>query len=147
VSLELRFERLFPAPPEEVFAAFTDPGGQRALFGRDEPGWIVESEVDLRPGGVWDVAYGPSRQELFRQRHVFQVVDRPRRLVFTTTETAPDGSALHLEGEITLEERDGATLMTFVQRGFPDVEVRDQHAAGLPGAFDRVERVIRARAW
>lgn len=77
---------------------------------------------------------------------MFQVVDRPRRLVFTATETAPDRSTLGLEGEITLEERDGATLLTFVQRGFPAAQVRDQHAAGLPGAFDRVEQVIRARA-
>jgi uncharacterized protein YndB with AHSA1/START domain len=145
VSEELRVERLFPAPPEEVFDAFTEPEGQRALFGRDEPGWIVESEVDLRPGGVWEVAYGPSRQQLYRQRHVFRVVDRPCRLVFSTTETAPDGSTLELEGEITMEEQDGATLMTFVQRGFPDVSLRDLHAAGLGEAFDRIGRVIRAR--
>lgn len=146
MSEELRLERLFPASPGEVFDAFTEPGGQRALFGRDEPGWIVESEVDLRPGGVWEVIYGPSRQQRYRQRHVFQVVDRPRRLVFTTTETAPDGSTLELEGEITLREQDGATLMTFVQRGFPDVPLRDLHAAGLDEAFDRIERVIRARS-
>ena len=39
---ELRFERLFDAAPEEVFDALTDPAGLEEMYGRDEPGWIVE---------------------------------------------------------------------------------------------------------
>jgi uncharacterized protein YndB with AHSA1/START domain len=35
VSLDLRFERLIAAPPERVFDAFTDPAGQRELYGKD----------------------------------------------------------------------------------------------------------------
>ena len=35
--------------------------------------------------------------------------------------------------------------MTVVQRGFPSAEVRDFHKAGLPNAFDRVERFVRRR--
>lgn len=145
MSHELRFERVFDAAPEEVFDAFTEQGGQEAMYGRDEPGWIVESECDLRVGGAWSVAFGPSRDELFRFTHVFRAVERPRRLAFATTETAPDGRSFDLDVEIGFEGRGGKTLMTMIQRGFPGAEVRDFHRLGLPEAFDRLARRVRAR--
>jgi len=50
VSHELRFERVFDAAPEEVFDALTDPECLEQMYGRDEPGWIVESEGEVRVG-------------------------------------------------------------------------------------------------
>jgi uncharacterized protein YndB with AHSA1/START domain len=145
MSRELRFERVFDAAPEEVFDAFTDPEGLEEMYGLDDPGWVVESEGDVRVGGTWRVAYGPSRGELYRHTHVFQVIDRPRHLVFASTETAPDGSSFDTDVEITFEERNGKTRMVMVQKGFPSYEMRDLHRVGLPTAFDRVERFIHAR--
>ena len=87
MRLDLEFTRLIAATPEEVFDAFTDPAGQQAFYGQDDPGWIVQSQCDLRIGGVWSVDFGPSPRELYRHRHVFEVIERPHRLVLTTTET------------------------------------------------------------
>jgi hypothetical protein len=42
------------------------------------------------------------------------------------------------------EARDGRTLMTTIQTGFPTTELRDEHARGAPNAFARLERVIHA---
>lgn len=140
---ELRFERIFDASPEEVFDAFTEPEGQEAMYGRDDLGWIVESEGDVCAGGTFSVTFGPSRDELFRFTHVFRLVERPRRLAFTTTEIAPDGRSFDLEVEITFEEQDGKTLMTMIQTGFPSAEVRDFHEVGLPDAFDHLASRVR----
>jgi len=146
VSHELRFERVFDAAPEEVFDAFTDPEGLEEMHGLDDPGWIVESEGDLRVGGTWSVAFGPSRSELYLFTHEFEVVDRPRRMAFRSNETGPDGSSFDSDVEVTFEEEEGGkTRMTIVQRGFPSAEVRDLHEVGLPHAFDRVERFIHTR--
>jgi len=145
VSHDLRFERVFDAAPEEVFDAFTDPEGLEEMYGLDDPGWIVESEGDLGVGGTWSVAFGPSRDELYRFTHRFEVVDRPRRVAFASNETGPDGSGFDTHVEVTFEEESGKTRMTIVQRGFPSAEVRDSHKVGLPHAFDRVERFIHAR--
>jgi uncharacterized protein YndB with AHSA1/START domain len=142
VSHDLSYARLIAAQPEAVFDAFTDPRGQREFYGQDDPGWIVESECDLRVGGLWTVAFGPSRRTLYRHRHVFRVIDRPRRLLLDSTEIHPDGSSFLTELEFTFEARNGGTLMTMVQRGFPTVAIRDQHERGLQNAFDRLERVI-----
>jgi uncharacterized protein YndB with AHSA1/START domain len=142
VSLDVEFERLIDATPEEVFDAFTDRGGQEAFYGQDDPGWIVESQCDLRVGGVWTVEFGPSRRELYRHRHVFEVIERPHRLVLASTETRLDGSSLHTRLEFTFEARDGKTLMTMAHRGFPTAELRDEHERGVPNAFARLERLI-----
>lgn len=145
MSDEPRLERLIDAPPEVVFETFTTPGGQEAFYGQDDPGWIVESACDLRVGGVWTITFGPARDHLYRHRHLFQVIDRPRQLVLTTTEFRVDGSSFDFTTEFTFAEHDGRTLMTMIQTGLPTAELRDEHTRGVPNAFDRFERVIRAR--
>jgi uncharacterized protein YndB with AHSA1/START domain len=143
VSFDLSFERLIAAPPERVFDAFTDPAGQREFYGKDDPGWIVESSCDLRVGGVWSISFGPSPGELYHHRHVFEVIDRPRRILLASTETRLDGSSFETTVEFTFEQRDGGTLMTMAHSGFPTEELRDEHTIGVPHGFDRLERTLR----
>jgi uncharacterized protein YndB with AHSA1/START domain len=143
---DLRYERTVRAQPEEVFDAFTSTDGQIAFYGKDDPGWIVRSVSEVRVGGAWTIAFGESPEGLYRHRHVFEVIDRPRRLLLSTTETRLDGSTLRFETEFTFEEREGGTLMTMIQRGLPTDELRAEHARGVPNAFDRLERFMRTRA-
>lgn len=142
--MNLRFERRLKAPPERVFDAFTDPAGQREFYGTDEPGWIVESTCDLRVGGVWLVRFGPAPDRLYHHRHVFEAIERPRRVLVACTETRLDGSSFETTIEFTFEPRDGGTLMTMRHSGFPTEELRDEHTRGLPNAFDRFERLLEA---
>jgi uncharacterized protein YndB with AHSA1/START domain len=142
---ELRVERVIDAPPDAVFEAFTTDGGQEAFYGQDDPGWIVESDCDLRVGGVWTVTFGPARSDLYRHRHVFEAIDRPRRLVLATTEFRADGTSFDFAIEFTFEDQDHRTLMTMTQTGFPTAELRDEHGRGVPNAFARFERAVRAR--
>jgi uncharacterized protein YndB with AHSA1/START domain len=145
MSLDVEFSRLIDATPEEVFDAFTDPEGQAAFYGQDDAGWIVESRCDVRVGGVWTIDFGPSRREIYRHRHVFHVIERPRRIVLASTETRPDGSSFHTTLEFQFEARDGKTLMTMNQRGLPTEELREERARGVPNAFARLERIVARR--
>jgi uncharacterized protein YndB with AHSA1/START domain len=140
MSQDARFARVVNAPPEVVFDALTKRDGQEAFYG--EPGWSVESECDLRIGGLWTVTFGRSRDEVYRHDHIFRVIDRPRRLVLDTTESRPDGSIVEYETDFTFEERDGKTLMTMNHRGLPTAELRDEHRAGVASAFARLEQAI-----
>jgi uncharacterized protein YndB with AHSA1/START domain len=125
------FARLIDATPEEVFAAFIDPEGQEAFYGQDDPGWIVRSQCDLRVGGVWTVEFGPSPRELYRHWHVFEVIERPYRLVLASTETRLDGSSFHTKLEFTFEARSR----------------KDPHDHGPAGvSHRRASRRARARA-
>jgi uncharacterized protein YndB with AHSA1/START domain len=142
VSRELRYGRLVEASPGRAFDLFTSPAGQQAFYGNDAPGWVVDSRCELRVGGVWEIAFGSSPDELYHHRHVFEAIERPRRLLLATIETRLDGSTLAFSTAFTFAPRDGATLVTMVQWGFPSDELRDEHGRGLPHAFDRVERAL-----
>ncbi len=143
MSQDLEVARLIDATPEEVFDAFTNPAGQEAMYGQDDPGWIVRSQCDLRVGGVWTVDFGSSPRELYRHRHVFKLIDRARRVLLSTTETRLDGSTLRFETDFRFEARDQKTLMTMTQRGIPTAELREEHRRGVPNALARLERLIR----
>ncbi len=137
---ELRISRLIPAPPDEVFDAYVDPEKQKIWYNilEAEP-MIVEVEVDLRVGGVWTNVWGRTRDELFRESQVFTVIDRPRRLVTKATGSGPDGQTMETDVDVTFEERDGGTLVTVVQSGFPSTEIRDFFGTMVwVGAFDRI---------
>jgi uncharacterized protein YndB with AHSA1/START domain len=143
MSHDARFARVIAAGPEMVLDELTGQDGQEAFYG--EPGWMVESECDLRVGGAWTVTFGPSRDERYRHDHVFRVIERPHRLVLDTTETRPDGSIVEYESEFIFEERDGKTLMTMIHRGLPTAELRDEHQAGARDGFTRLEQAIEER--
>jgi uncharacterized protein YndB with AHSA1/START domain len=140
VSEDVVVARVINARPEAVFDALTRQDGQEAFYG--EAGWTVESKCDLRVGGLWAVTFWPSLDEIYRHDHIFRVIDRPSRLLLDTTEARPDGSIVEYKTEFTFEERDGNTLMTMIHRGLPTAELRDEHQAGVPDAFKRLEQAI-----
>jgi uncharacterized protein YndB with AHSA1/START domain len=146
VSDDLRLERLYDAAPETVFDAFTDPDAQKELYA-DAADWIVEADCDLRVGDRWTIVFGPPGDTPARETNIFQVVDRPRRLVYVSTMTMPDGSSVDAHLQVTFEaEAPGRTRLTIVQRGFPTPERRDEFAGGWPSILDGLGRVVSARA-
>jgi uncharacterized protein YndB with AHSA1/START domain len=144
MSHDLRLERVYRAPPELVFDAFTDPDAQRELYA-DAPDWIVEADCDLRVGGRWSVTFGPPGATPARETNVFQVVDRPRRLVYASTMTMPDGSTIDTGMEVTFQPEDGGTRLTIIQRGFPTARQRDEFEGGWASILDGLGRVVTTR--
>jgi uncharacterized protein YndB with AHSA1/START domain len=148
MTLDMRATRQLQATPEEVFDAYTDAEKQKIWFGilSEEPG-IVEIEVDLRVGGKQTAVWGPNAETLFRETQTFLEIDRPHRLVTESTGSSPDGMEMTTRIEVTFEDKDGGTLMTVVQSGFPAPEVRDFFVAEVwAGALDRIEAYLTRRA-
>lgn len=143
-GLELRTSRHLPAPPEAVFDAYTDAEKQKVWFSilEDDPG-IVEIEVDLRVGGTQTAAWGPSRDQLFREVQTFLEIDRPHRLVTSSTGSSPDGQSMTTRIEISFTADGDGTLMSVRQTGFPTPDIRDFFAGeAWVGAFDRIEAFL-----
>ncbi|MGH8872085.1 MAG: SRPBCC family protein [Acidimicrobiia bacterium] len=146
MSYELRVERLIDATPEEVFDAYTDPEAQKIWFTILDEGMIVENQVDLRVGGEWVSAWGFSPDQMFRETQVFQVVDRPHRLVTKSSGSSPEGDRMVTDIEITFRDEGGKTLMTVVQTGFPSEETRDFFAnTAWIGLFERISAYFAAK--
>ncbi|HYI58425.1 MAG TPA: SRPBCC domain-containing protein [Microlunatus sp.] len=143
-TLELRMSRHLPATPEQVFDAYTDAEKQKIWFSiLDETPGIVEIEVDLRVGGTQTAVWGPSEDQLFREVQTFLEIDRPHRLVTSSTGSTPDGMTMTTRIEITFTADGDGTVMAVHQSGFPTPEIRDFFAAEpWVGALDRIEAFL-----
>jgi len=145
VTHDLRVERVYDAGPELVFGAFTDPEAQREIYA-DEPDWIVRSECDLRVGGRWTIEFGPPAGPPSRETCVFEIIERPRLLVFRSTMSMPDGSSLSTRTHVTFTETaSGQTRLTVMQTGFPAAGLRDEFTEGWGGILAGLSRVVAAR--
>jgi uncharacterized protein YndB with AHSA1/START domain len=145
VTHDLRVERVYDAPPEVVFDAFTDPQAQREMYA-DEPDWVVRSKCDLRVGGRWTIEFGPPAGQPARETCVFETVDRPRLLVYRSTMSMPDGSRVATRTHVTFTETaSGQTQLTVVQTGFIAAGIRDEFTEGWGGILAGLSRVVAAR--
>ena len=144
---ELRVERLIDGPAEQVFDAFVDPQSQKTLYNDpDEPGWMFESELDLRVDGTWTISFG-TQGKLNRETNVFTEIERPRRIVFNSTMfLAGDNREFHTTIVVTFEERDSGTLVTIDQSGFERREDRDAVEIGWPTILDALQNMLAGRS-
>jgi uncharacterized protein YndB with AHSA1/START domain len=144
MTIELRLERLYDAPPEVVFDAFVDPATQEELHGASQPNWRVQrSETDVRVGGTSVYEMGPEGSEPDVETRSYSVVDRPHRLVFKhSMQVVEWARTVETEMTITFEERDGKTLLTMVQTGFESEEDRDSFMGGWPTYLDTLKGVV-----
>jgi uncharacterized protein YndB with AHSA1/START domain len=104
---------VLPVPPSRVWAALSDPEQLSAWFG-------AKASIELRPRGRARFRW-PDGTE---RAAVVETVDEPRLLVFRWLpfERADRGAA-RLTGagrvRISLQPRDGGTLLTVVETGMP----------------------------
>jgi uncharacterized protein YndB with AHSA1/START domain len=147
LSFELRLERSYTAPPEEVFDLFVDPDAQAALHGSGRPGWVVHrSATDARVGGTSTYVMGADGEEPDTETRVHTAVDRPDRLTFThSMEIAGGARTVVTEMTITFEGQDGTTLVTMVQTGFERQEDRDGFLEGWSEFLETLGRQLKAR--
>ena len=76
--------RVFDAPPERVFAAWTDPRHLAGWFG--PRGFTVHScEVEARPGGMFRLCTRSPDGKDYWVRGVYRELVPPRRLVIAST--------------------------------------------------------------
>ena len=131
-SLEL--ERVLPASPSDVFAAWTTPESMARWMSPRGP---AEAEVDLRVGGSFRVIM----VEADRLEHIgeYLEVDPPRRLVFTwiSPYTGPEPSVVTVQ----LHPHGDGTRLVLIHEQLP-AEVVGGHRDGWGGMLERLEEVV-----
>jgi len=136
----LRLERFYPAAPEKVWRAWTDPKALSIWFGPGEMNTVLRADVDVRVGGRFEIAFRTQDGRVHAVGGVYREVQPHRRLVFSwawhgTPEAESQVSvALHPEG--------GGTRMEFLHEQFVDQPTRDDHEGGWNATFDKLERFL-----
>jgi uncharacterized protein YndB with AHSA1/START domain len=106
----LILERRFRAPPEQVWAAWTDPAILPRWFG--PAGFTCRThDIDLREGGLWRFdMIGPDGM-VWPNRHRFTLYRRPEEIRFLMDDDGR-GPNPPFAVVVTLEATDGGTLLT-----------------------------------
>jgi uncharacterized protein YndB with AHSA1/START domain len=135
----LIISRIFDAPRELVFKAWTDPKHLVHWMGpRGFKSTVVHSE--LREGGAYRIHMrGPEGDDHWTQG-VFREILPPRRLVMAGSWADAQGNATSPETLLTLtfEEHEGKTRLTLHQSIFESVTARDEHRGGWSSSLDRL---------
>lgn len=136
----LRIERVFAAPAEAVFDAWTSPEVMRRWL-HCTPDWETPvAEVDLRVGGkVRVVMRRPDGTEA-EMGGEYTLVDRPRRLEMTWA--FHDDPSNHQLIELSFTEFEGATTVRMVNSGISTDRRRDSQDEGWRGCLDVLERYL-----
>jgi len=113
--------RIFDAPRELVFAAFTDPKHLAQWWGPD--GFTTTtSKFEFRPGGVWRfVMHGPDGRD-YQNRITFDEIVPPARIVYHHG-GGDDVEPVQFTPTVTFEDLGGKTRLTW-QGTFPSAEER-----------------------
>jgi uncharacterized protein YndB with AHSA1/START domain/predicted Ser/Thr protein kinase len=138
----IRLEKHVPAPPAQVFAAWTDPGQLAEWHAPSDDFGPTVGEVDPHVGGAYRMGMLPPGQA--DRRFVsgqYCRVDAPRTLSFTWAWESPHGAGTP-ETQVTVEfhaKGEGTDLVLTHER-FRDEEDRNAHARGWQGCLNRLGR-------
>jgi len=129
--------RLFDAPRELVFKAWTDPVMVAKWWG---PKGFTNPvcEVDARPGRALRIVMrGPGGTD-FPMRGIFREVVPPERLVFTNIAVDENDNPI-LEGltTVTFTERDGKTELTIHTTAVAQIEEASVKLAGMDAGWNQ----------
>jgi uncharacterized protein YndB with AHSA1/START domain len=151
---DLVITRIFDAPRELVWKAWTDPELVKHWWGPKGFKSPV-SKIDLRVGGVYlNCMRSPEGQDYW-STGVYREIVEPERIVCTDSFSDAEGNVIPasnygMSGEwplellvtVTFEEYEGKTKMTLQHVGIPAGENRDLTEAGWKESFDKLAEYL-----
>ncbi|PCJ55745.1 MAG: hypothetical protein COA70_01315 [Planctomycetota bacterium] len=135
----LRLTRIFNAPREQVFAAWTDPSQISQWWGCAQTS-SVDSTVDLRVGGEYrhnmEMSHGT-----FDMVGIFTIVEPPEHLAYSMKGEMgmPDSVT-----DVRLREVDGGTELTLLITGLSDETMQGFVSEGWSAGMEKLEKVLQS---
>jgi uncharacterized protein YndB with AHSA1/START domain len=136
---QLELSRIYNAPRERVFAAWTDPD-KAARWWVPQDCTLVSCKMDVRAGGGWHRRMRVPDGTVIAKWGEYREVLSPQRLVFTYNSEYADGT---VDPEtlvtVTLEDLGGGrTRLTLRHERFWSEPARVGHTGGWTGALERL---------
>ena len=139
---ELVITRIFDAPRELVFRAWTEPDRAARWWG---PRGFVTTycSMDVRPGGTFRVCMRSPQGADHWKQGVYREVVEPERLVFTFAWEDGKGKPAHQTlVTVTFAERGDKTELKLHQAMFETVEARNTHQHGWTSTLERFAQYL-----
>ena len=137
----LTMVRVFDAPPERVFDAWTKPELLAEWWG---PEWVRTPADSIRVapevGGEWSATMVGADGEEFPSDNVITLLERPSRIELVTAPGSPVRATL----QVSLEVIGGRTVMTVVNRVLIGDADLDAMAQGWQSMLGRMRGALTA---
>jgi uncharacterized protein YndB with AHSA1/START domain len=138
IKPSLTLKRRLNAPPEKIYAAWTDPAKIAKWFGPEQV-ISVRAETDIRAGGRYRIVMH-TRDEDHDVSGVYRQVVPNEKLVFTWAwKSTPERESLVT---LTFKPDGTGTILTLLHEQFFDEAARDRHQAGWTAVLDKLERYL-----
>ena len=148
-------ERVFDAPRERVWQAWTDPELLKRWWGpKDFTAPVIQ--VDLRVGGKYVFSMqAPDGKIILWSTGTYREIVPPKRLVATDSFADEKGNVvpasdygmdewpLELVMTVTLEAEGDKTRMTLSEPGMPAGQDREMARAGMMESFDKLAALLK----
>ena len=143
---ELVIQRVFNAPREIVFKAWTDAQSVAHWFGPKDF-TAPFCELDFRVGGKYRICMRSPEGEDHWVWGEYREIVEPDRIVFTWNRGDDSRGKLWSStvAEVTFVERDGQTEFTLRQSLFETVSYREEHGFGWGQSLDRLGSYVESK--
>jgi uncharacterized protein YndB with AHSA1/START domain len=141
-KLSLEIKRLFKAPRDRLYAAWTDPAQLKEWFGPENV-QTRELFADVRVGGEfhWDLIN--SDGEKMTMRGEYRELQPGKRIVFTWQWEDDEDWENHTSiVTVELYDREGGTELRLTHEHLPSEESRDGHTRGWNSALNKLEKLF-----
>jgi uncharacterized protein YndB with AHSA1/START domain len=141
-EISLSIVRTIRAPPEKVFAAWTEPETLKKWMSPTKEMEVAVAETDLRVGGSYRIVMRDPDGKEHRVGGIYKVIEKFKKIAFTWGwDGSPDAATLVT---VELRKNGAGTELTLTHSKFADDRTRDMHNQGWVGCIGRLEVLFAA---
>ena len=147
---KLEVRRMFTAPREKVFEAWTQRDKVEKWMCRFPKHETRYTAYDARPGGTNVMEVENPQGETFKQSVTFCDIEPPKKLVFTWAWQKFSASGQKIDEvhdtlvTVEFQPRGTFTEVILTHEGFRNAEQREAHNKGWNGCLDLLEAELKA---
>jgi uncharacterized protein YndB with AHSA1/START domain len=144
-ELRLAIERVLPAAPPVVFAAFSEANELAKWWGPE--GFATQSlSFHPRVGETYRIEMQPPEGDPFYLTGEFRELDPPARLAYTFVWEDPDPDDVETLVALSFRDLGGSTEVGLTQGAFKTEARHELHRNGWTESFDKLDRLISSQA-